>query len=77
MNFDSVVHNGQVVLDLGGSLPEGTAVRVLVTPANVDERTAEPSDVEFERLLDELAAGPPGQLLPADFSRADIYADHD
>ena len=32
---------------------------------------------EFDRVLDELAAGPLGvPSLPADFSRADIYADH-
>ena len=32
---------------------------------------------EFDRVLDELAAGPPGApSLPADFSRADIYVDH-
>jgi hypothetical protein len=35
------------------------------------------SDVEFECLLDELASGPERPHLPADFSRADIYADHD
>jgi hypothetical protein len=33
---------------------------------------------EFDRVLDELAALPPGPgSLPADFSRADVYADHD
>ena len=33
---------------------------------------------EFDRVLDELAALPPGPgSLPADFSRADIYVDHD
>jgi hypothetical protein len=35
------------------------------------------SDGEFEILLDGLASGPPCPHLPADFSRADIYADHD
>ena len=35
------------------------------------------SDVEFETLLDELASGPTLPHLPADFSRADIYAEHD
>jgi len=35
------------------------------------------SDDEFERLLDELSEGPTLPLLPADFSRSDIYADHD
>jgi hypothetical protein len=33
---------------------------------------------EFDKILDELAARPGGApILPADFSRADIYADHD
>jgi len=32
---------------------------------------------EFEQLLDELASGPALPPLPADFSRADIYSDHD
>lgn len=32
---------------------------------------------EFDRLLDELSSGPPLPRLPASFSRADIYADHD
>lgn len=35
------------------------------------------TDGEFEHLLDELASGTRLPLLPADFSRADIYADHD
>jgi hypothetical protein len=32
---------------------------------------------ELERVLDEFSAGPPGKVLPPDFSRADIYDDHD
>jgi len=36
-----------------------------------------PTQAEFERLLGDLAAGPPLPVLPADFSRADIYDDHD
>jgi plasmid stability protein len=35
------------------------------------------SDDQFESLLDDLASGPERPHLPADFSRADIYADHD
>ena len=35
------------------------------------------SDGEFEHLLDALASGPGRPHLPPDFSRADIYADHD
>ena len=36
-----------------------------------------PSPEEFRRLLDELSANPTGKVLPPDFSRADIYDDHD
>jgi hypothetical protein len=32
---------------------------------------------EMERLLDELASESSGKALPPDFSRADIYDDHD
>jgi hypothetical protein len=40
--------------------------------------TAQPlTDEEFERSLDELARGSTLPPLPADFSRADIYSDHD
>jgi hypothetical protein len=35
------------------------------------------SDAEFDRLLGELSSGPELPHLPADFSRADVYADHD
>jgi len=36
-----------------------------------------PTQAEFERLLGDLAAGPSLPVLPAEFSRADIYDDHD
>jgi len=36
-----------------------------------------PSFREFEQILDEFSAGRPGKILPPDFSRADIYDDHD
>lgn len=32
---------------------------------------------EFEAILDRMAARPGGHSLPDDFSRADIYDDHD
>jgi hypothetical protein len=35
------------------------------------------SNSEFDRLLDELSDGPRLPHLPVDFSRADIYSDHD
>lgn len=47
----------------------------------VDADQAVPGDVsvdEFDRILDELASTPTNAPpLPEDFSRADIYADHD
>jgi hypothetical protein len=36
-----------------------------------------PSAGELERLLDELSSVSSGKVLPPDFSRADIYDDHD
>jgi uncharacterized protein (DUF1778 family) len=39
--------------------------------------TQELTDEEFERLLDQLSEGPMLPHLPADFSRSDIYSDHD
>jgi hypothetical protein len=36
-----------------------------------------PSAEELEVLLDELSSEPTGKVLPPDFSRADIYDDHD
>ena len=36
-----------------------------------------PSPEEFERLLDRMASMSTGKILPRDFSRADIYDDHD
>ena len=35
------------------------------------------SHEEFARRIREMADGPPVPTLPADFSRADIYDDHD
>ena len=37
----------------------------------------DPTPAEFDALLDRMAARGTGQSLPADFSRADIYDDHD
>jgi predicted DNA-binding antitoxin AbrB/MazE fold protein len=64
------------------SLPDQTEV---VFEPQLVNRTFEPkflsdpnpSPEAFARLLDEMAARPPGKTLPPDFSRADIYDDHD
>ena len=36
-----------------------------------------PSPEEFRRLLDAMASRPAAKVLPPDFSREDIYDDHD
>jgi len=44
------------------------------SPAAARELT----EAEFDRWLDELSSGPvPASSLPPDFSRRDIYGDHD
>lgn len=54
------------------ALPDQAHVKLTVQPATADRAaTAADFDAELEPLL---FAGP---NLPADFSRADIYADHD
>ena len=50
---------------------------VLDAPIVQPDREQTLSDEEFELLLDGLASGPERPRLPADFSRLDIYADHD
>ena len=44
---------------------------------NGKEMSVPLSEEEFDRLLDQLSAGLLLPPLPADFSRSDIYADHD
>jgi hypothetical protein len=78
--FHATYEHGILRLDVPLLLPEQTRVTGIVS--NVDSSIvsgtgqAEISPEEFERLLDELALNdvPP---LPADFSRTDIYLDHD
>jgi hypothetical protein len=57
---------------------EGTALR----GGEPEERPRyisdpKPSQADLDRLLSDLAAGPRLPVLPPDFSRADIYDDHD
>ena len=56
------------------ALPEHVRVTLDVTPTGLAAPIVM-SDEEFDRQLDELSAA--GPTLPPDFSRADIYADHD
>jgi predicted DNA-binding antitoxin AbrB/MazE fold protein len=64
------------------ALPEATEVEFVpqvvnqpVEPVFISDPN--PSPEEFRRILDEMAALPPTKVLPPDFSRADIYDDHD
>lgn len=52
-------------------------LRAILSDARLRSDVKAPSDTEFFRLLDELASDEDLPALPADFSRADIYADHD
>ncbi len=63
------------------SLPEKQLLTIAITEAELAAKDAAEtpalSHEEFDRLLDELASGPTLPILPPDFSRADLYADHD
>ena len=37
MTLDGIVRNGMIVLESGASLPEGTRVKAIAEPAEVDE----------------------------------------
>jgi len=53
-------------------------LRILVEKDVAPEPVPQPRLEEFDRDMDALAAGLEGlPVLPRDFSRADIYADHD
>jgi hypothetical protein len=53
-------------------------LRTLAEADSLAMATPLPSLEEFDRDMDELAVGLEGlPVLPSDFSRADIYADHD
>ena len=79
--FHATYEHGVLRLDVPLALPEQTRVTGLVTGANSPDgkQPTAPqdrlSDEEFERLLDKMAIDVPP--LPPDFSRADIYLDHD
>jgi hypothetical protein len=38
MTLDGIVRNGMIVLDQGASLPEGTRVKVIAEPAEVEAK---------------------------------------
>ena len=69
------------VVDVSGLPPdEVRAVERYVSALRLARRqppAGRPSDDEFDRALRELASGPVVPTLPADWSRADLYDDHD
>jgi hypothetical protein len=75
----------QGIKQLVRALKEGQAGHASgPTPANASPQEEplvisrpRPSAEEVDRLLDELSSGPSLKALSADFSRADLYDDHD
>jgi hypothetical protein len=68
------------IIDVSGLPPDAVReVESLVTRLRsaVGHPAPQPTDDEFERALRALASGPPVPTLPADWSRADLYDDHD
>lgn len=64
------------VVDVSGLSPEAVrAVELLVS--QLRSMAARPTDEEFAQAMRELASGSPVPSLPADWSRADLYNDHD
>ncbi|MBI3838892.1 MAG: hypothetical protein HY288_13295 [Planctomycetia bacterium] len=61
---------------MGFASPE-EFLRALVTRDSAVSAPSELSNAEFLQLWDSLASDEEMPSLPADFSRADIYADHD
>jgi hypothetical protein len=82
--FNAVYEHGILRLDSPLALPEQARVSGLVTVIEGVEGQGEEqsgvcrdlSDDEFERLLESFSMSS-AKPLPADFSRADIYSDHD
>jgi hypothetical protein len=70
---------GQTLENFVAELAEKAANQTGVSSSDTTPlATSQPLTAEeFERLLEELALGPSVKSLPADSSRADIYADHD
>ena len=77
--FYAIYEHGVLRLEKPLALPDQTRVtgvlRNLAESETSADATTQFSVDEFDRMLDELAVDVP--LLPADFSRADIYLGHD
>jgi hypothetical protein len=55
----------------------GHQTGIQTQPSNRYISNPNPTQAEFDQLLRTLEAGPRLPVLPSDFSRADIYDDHD
>ena len=76
--FQAIYDHGVLRLDQPLMLPDQTRVSGTVVQAALTSHESEKASLsvdEFDRLLDELSTDVP--LLPPDFSRADVYVDHD
>ena len=77
--FQAIYEHGVLRLDKPLALPDQTRVAGVLNNIGEGRTVADESKHfsldEFDRMLDELALDVPP--LPADFSRADIYLDHD
>jgi len=75
-SFDAVFENGVLRPLEPLRLPEHSTVRLQLSPTGAGAESAQSLSAEdFEREL--LALTSDGPTLPPDFSRDDIYSDHD
>lgn len=74
--FHAIYENGVLRPDRPLALPESAHVSVIIIGERAPSEPPSPrSEDDFLRELDELSWDAPP--LPADFSRADMYLDHD
>ena len=84
ITVEATLHSDGVTLHLEKklALPPGRVTLTVQSAGGCEEQSRfisdpRPTQAELEQLLGDLAAGPPLPVLPVDFSRADIYDDHD
>jgi predicted DNA-binding antitoxin AbrB/MazE fold protein len=71
IEIDAIYDHGVFRPLVPPALPDQARVKLTVEPERVDSAATADFDAELEPLLFD------GPNLPPDFSRADIYADHD
>ena len=78
--IDATYRDGVIHPSMPLNLPENTPVRVTLVPRSGQEPASLPPSPRFtaDELSERIAEfGVSVGTLPADFSRADIYSDHD